>query len=85
MWLLLSSNLSTSTNVKLLNRRFEMGYDFISDHNEFEIIGAYFSPVSDAYAKPGLAPAHHRVKMCELAVIDSNWIMVDPWEATQTL
>lgn len=49
-----------------------MGADFIADHQEFEIIGGYFSPVSDAYAKPGLAAWHHRVKMCELAVQHSG-------------
>jgi hypothetical protein len=86
LWVILSSHLFALTNVNLVFKsRFEMGCDFISDHHEFEIIGAYFSPVSDAYAKPGLAPAHHRVKMCELAVLDSNWIMVDPWEATQSV
>lgn len=39
---------------------------------------------SDKYMKPGLAPAIHRVRMCELAVDQtSNWLMVDPWEASQ--
>lgn len=39
---------------------------------------------SDKYQKPGLAPAVHRVRMCELAVDQtSNWLMVDPWEASQ--
>jgi nicotinamide mononucleotide adenylyltransferase len=60
-------------------RMFEMGADYIADHNLFEIIGGYFSPVSDAYAKPGLAASFHRVKMCELAVQESSWIMVDHW------
>ncbi|KAJ2993070.1 hypothetical protein HDV02_002661 [Globomyces sp. JEL0801] len=51
-------------------RMFEMGFDYIGDTDEFEIIGGYFSPVSDAYAKPGLAPC--------------TWIMVDTWEPSQT-
>jgi hypothetical protein len=39
---------------------------------------------SSYYKKAGLAPAHHRVRMCELAVEHtSTWLMVDPWEAGQ--
>ncbi|KAJ3269881.1 hypothetical protein HDV01_000843 [Terramyces sp. JEL0728] len=63
-------------------RMFEMAYDYIQDTN-FEIIGGYFSPVSDAYAKPGLAHWQHRVSMCSLACQDSTWIMVDCWEPSQ--
>ena len=62
---------------------FEMGCDYIADSDAFEIIGGYFSPVSDAYAKPGLAPWFRRVDMCSLAVRDSSWIMVDSWEPSQ--
>jgi hypothetical protein len=51
--------------------------------NSFQILGGYFSPVSDAYNKPGLAPADHRVRMCELALDHSDWLMVDPWESQQ--
>ena len=60
-----------------------MAQDYFRDSKDFEIIGAYFSPVSDAYAKPGLAPWRDRVAMCELAVNDSDWIMVDTWESSQ--
>ncbi|KAL7622286.1 Nicotinamide/nicotinic acid mononucleotide adenylyltransferase 1 [Parahypoxylon ruwenzoriense] len=42
------------------------------------------SAVSDAYKKAGLAEAHHRVRMCELAAEEtSSWLMVDPWETLQ--
>lgn len=48
----------------------------------FDVIGGYLSPVSDAYKKKGLAPAHHCIQMCELATENtSKWLMVDPWEA----
>lgn len=47
---------------------------------DFEVVGSYLSPVSDAYKKPALARAHHRLAMCELAVARTD-IMVDPWEA----
>lgn len=51
--------------------------------NRWNIIGGYFSPVSDAYNKKDLASAVHRVKMCELSVESSDWIMVDTWESLQ--
>lgn len=33
----------------------------------------------------GLAPAEHRIRMCQLAVADSPIIMVDPWEVSSAL
>ncbi|KAH8595706.1 nicotinamide-nucleotide adenylyltransferase 2 [Bisporella sp. PMI_857] len=60
-------------------RMFEMAFDFAKFQTEFEILGGYLSPVSDAYKKVGLAPAVHR----HLAVDQtSNWLMVDSYEAT---
>jgi nicotinamide mononucleotide adenylyltransferase len=32
----------------------------------------------------GLAPAEHRIRLCQLATQDSPFVMVDPWEATQS-
>ncbi len=65
-------------------RMFEMAADFAKFNTKFEILGGYMSPVSDAYKKAGLASAHHRLRMCEIAVNQtSNWLMVDPWEALQ--
>lgn len=49
----------------------------------YDVLGGYMSPVHDAYNKKGLAPAHHRVAMCQLAVDTSPLIMVDSWEASQ--
>ncbi|KAJ1844643.1 Nicotinamide/nicotinic acid mononucleotide adenylyltransferase 1, partial [Coemansia sp. RSA 2708] len=61
-----------------------MAADHFNGHAKYELIGGYFSPVSDYYQKEGLAPAHHRVRMCELATeSDSAWLMVDSWEALQ--
>ena len=52
--------------------------------NKFQILGGYFSPVSDAYNKRGLATGVDRVRMCELALLESSdWLMVDPWESLQ--
>ncbi|KZO98903.1 Nucleotidylyl transferase [Calocera viscosa TUFC12733] len=65
-------------------RMFEMAKDTILEDAKYEIMGGYYSPVSDRYKKSGLAPALHRVRMCELAVeYTSTWLMVDAWEATQ--
>lgn len=44
----------------------------------------YLSPVADAYKKVGLASAHHRMRMCELATqYSSSSIDLDKWEALQ--
>ncbi|KAI8984286.1 hypothetical protein BDF20DRAFT_815742 [Mycotypha africana] len=66
-------------------RMFEMARDHFHQRTEFELIAGYFSPVSDAYRKEGLAKAKDRVKMCQLAVDStSDWLMVDSWESRQT-
>lgn len=65
-------------------RMFEMAMDSIREETRFEVIGGYYSPVSDNYKKQGLAAAHHRVRMCELACErTSSWLMVDAWESLQ--
>ncbi|KAJ1758479.1 Nicotinamide/nicotinic acid mononucleotide adenylyltransferase 1, partial [Coemansia sp. RSA 1591] len=69
---------------KLAKTMQEMAADYFNGHQKYELIGGYFSPVSDYYQKEGLAPAHHRVQMCELATeTSSTWLMVDSWEALQ--
>ncbi|KAI9890478.1 MAG: hypothetical protein M1814_003962 [Vezdaea aestivalis] len=66
-------------------RMFEMARDFAKFKTNFEIVGGYLSPVSDAYKKKGLAKAEHRIAMCDLAATEtSKWLMVDPWEALQS-
>lgn len=65
-------------------RMFEMALDAINEQTRFEVIGGYYSPVSSNYKKQGLASAHHRVRMCELACErTSSWLMVDAWESLQ--
>jgi nicotinamide mononucleotide adenylyltransferase len=39
---------------------FEMAADFLKFNTDFEMVGGYLSPVSDAYKKVGLASAEHR-------------------------
>ncbi|OMH83657.1 Nicotinamide/nicotinic acid mononucleotide adenylyltransferase 1 [Zancudomyces culisetae] len=61
-----------------------MANDYFDDMEEYEVIGGYFSPVSNFYQKEGLAQGIHRVKMCELATQESSdWLMVDSWESVQ--
>lgn len=65
-------------------RMFEMAMDSVRENTRFEVIGGYYSPVSDNYKKRGLAPSSHRVRMCELACErTSSWLMVDAWESLQ--
>ncbi|KAJ5495898.1 Nicotinamide/nicotinic acid mononucleotide adenylyltransferase [Penicillium diatomitis] len=65
-------------------RMFEMAADYVKFSTDYELIGGYLSPVSDAYRKAGLASAEHRVAMCQLAVDQtSDWLMVDTWEPNQ--
>jgi len=65
-------------------RMFEMALDAIREQTRFEVVGGYYSPVSDNYKKRGLASSSHRVRMCELACErTSSWLMVDAWESLQ--
>jgi nicotinamide mononucleotide adenylyltransferase len=41
-------------------RMFEMASDFVRFNTNFELLGGYFSPVSDQYRKAGLASAVDR-------------------------
>jgi len=49
----------------------------------YDVLGCYISPVSDAYGKPGLAPARERLAMCDIAAATSPHVMVDRWEASR--
>lgn len=63
---------------------FELAADYARHSTNYELMGGYFSPVSDAYQKEGLAPAKHRLNMVKLACEETSerWD-VDPWEATK--
>lgn len=81
--LLFSIDIDTDLHTDL--RMCEMASDWVRMvEDNYEVVGIYLSPVSDAYKKSNLAAARHRIRMCELAVQDTtNCVMVDPWEATQ--
>ncbi|GMH05819.1 hypothetical protein Nepgr_007659 [Nepenthes gracilis] len=63
-------------------RMFELARDALNEEGCC-VIGGYMSPVNDAYKKKGLISSEHRIKMCNLACKSSDFIMVDPWEASQ--
>ncbi|KAF8116940.1 hypothetical protein N665_0014s0196 [Sinapis alba] len=63
-------------------RMFELARDALRSEG-FHVLGGYMSPVNDAYKKEGLLSAEHRLEMCNLACESSDFIMVDPWEASQ--
>uniref|UniRef100_A0A0X3P473 Nicotinamide mononucleotide adenylyltransferase 1 n=1 Tax=Schistocephalus solidus TaxID=70667 RepID=A0A0X3P473_SCHSO len=49
------------------------------------VVAGILSPVSDAYAKPGLAPVESRCRLARLAcATTSDWLAVDTWEASQS-
>jgi len=58
-----------------------------SEHN-INVIGGYISPSHDLYVKGKLGKQHipsiHRLAMCRLAVRDSSFIEVSPWECAQS-
>ncbi|KAH6611148.1 nicotinamide-nucleotide adenylyltransferase 2 [Trichoderma cornu-damae] len=65
---------------------FELAEKYVKQRDPgFEIVGNYMSPCSDAYQKASLAPAHHRIQMCSLAVdTDSTaTVAIDPWETVR--
>jgi len=51
------------------------------------VLGGYLSPSHDAYVAikcgAGALGARHRLRLCELAVRGSEWLMADGWEALE--
>jgi hypothetical protein len=52
-------------------RMLELARHALMDAGE-DVLGAYLSPVNDAYWKRSLAPGVHRVRMCQLAAATSG-------------
>ncbi|MBV97404.1 Nicotinamide/nicotinic acid mononucleotide adenylyltransferase 2, partial [Eschrichtius robustus] len=61
----------------------ERARDYLHKTGRFIVIGGIVSPVHDSYGKQGLVSSRHRLIMCQLAVQNSDWIRVDPWECYQ--
>ncbi|KAG7606222.1 Nicotinate/nicotinamide nucleotide adenylyltransferase [Arabidopsis thaliana x Arabidopsis arenosa] len=64
-------------------RMFELARDELRSKG-FHVLGGYMSPVNDAYKKKGLLSAEHRLEMCNVSCQSSDFVMVDPWEASQS-
>ncbi|KAL9164373.1 hypothetical protein ABFS82_06G100700 [Erythranthe guttata] len=64
-------------------RCLELARDALSSRG-FCVVGGYMSPVNDSYKKKDLIRAENRLAMCQLACRSSDFIMVDPWEASQS-
>jgi nicotinamide mononucleotide adenylyltransferase len=47
------------------------------------VVKSVMIPVHQSYAKEGLLPSSHRVKMCKLATRKSNYLSVDTFETEQ--
>ena len=64
---------------------FETARDYFQIEQKSDVVGAFLSPVHQNYEKrkPTLIAANHRVKMCQEAVSDSDWINIDDWEVSQ--
>lgn len=43
--------------------------------------GGFISPAADAYHKPNMVSAFHRLNMVRLALTDMDWVALDEWEA----
>ena len=48
-----------------------------------QVVGAYISPVNDAYKKANLVAGKHRVAMSHLAAEQLPYLEADGWEAEQ--
>ncbi|CAM5999798.1 unnamed protein product [Sphagnum balticum] len=61
----------------------ELARDYLQRVYGVRVIEGIISPASDAYGKPGLATAEHRVHMLRLAVANNTWLRVDSYETEQ--
>ena len=48
-----------------------------------DVVGGLISPVHDAYGKPSLVAAQHRIEMTRCATAASSWIATSAWEVEQ--
>jgi nicotinamide mononucleotide adenylyltransferase len=52
----------------------ELARDYLQRVYGVRVIEGIISPASDAYGKPGLAAADHRVHMLRLSVANNAWL-----------
>lgn len=68
---------------RTLSSVLESAYNFAL-YSGLQILGGYLSPVHDSYGKRGLISSKQRLEMCQLAVEDSSWLMIDSWECSRS-
>lgn len=59
----------------------EVARDYLRERGRF-VSGGFVSPAADAYHKPNMVSAFHRLNMVRLALADMDWVALDEWEAT---
>jgi len=68
-------------------KMFELARGHLEQKHGAHVVAGYLSPSPDCYVRQKLGKHYieeeHRVSMCELAVNQSPWLMVDKWEAQQ--
>lgn len=67
-------------------RMFELAKHHLKTRKNIHVEKGVISPTNDSYAqiKTSLSPAHHRLAMIRLALKDTDWILCDDWETSQT-
>lgn len=65
-------------------RLLEIAREYLNSLNIYHVIGGYISPTHDAGIERKIfhiyATWQQRLEMCQLAIQDSSWIMVDHWQ-----
>jgi nicotinamide mononucleotide adenylyltransferase len=71
-------------NLELARDYFNCDESLTDCSNRLRVVGGIISPVSDAYRKPSLIEASHRINMCQLGCAGSEFIDIDPWESVKS-
>jgi nicotinic acid mononucleotide adenylyltransferase len=68
-------------------RMLTLARDWAEQRLGWSVVGGYLSVTHDSSCRRKLGeafcPAGHRLGMCQAAVVDSDWLMVDPHQASQ--
>ena len=56
----------------------------VLEQNGYDVVGGYFAPDHDSYVSKKPYQIHNvykRIELCQKAVADSDWLMIDKWPA----
>jgi len=66
----------------------EIAKKYLTNRFNYDVLAGLISPSHDLYVYGKLGTdfivSTHRLNMCKLAIEGSDWLEVDPWEATQS-